>query len=246
MVGPAREEILREIQRCAAENNGVPLGIDRFEEATGIRVADWAGKYWARWGDAVTEAGLTPNAMTSQKLSDQELVALLAALARQLGRFPTSRELRLQRRADPAYPNEKVFWNRLGSQSEQVSRVAAYAAERDELADVHKLCLELLDQTKANADEEDASEPRGADGYVYLLRVGRNYKIGRASSFERRERELAIQLPERAERVHVIRTDDPVGIERYWHQRFAAQRRNGEWFALSANDVRAFKRRKFM
>ena len=246
MGGPAREEILREIQRCAAENNGVSLGIDRFEEATGIRVADWAGKYWARWGDAVTEAGLTPNGMTRQKLTDQELVALLATLAMQLGHFPTSRELRLQRRADPSYPNEKVFWNRLGGQSEQVARVAAYAVERQELADVHKLCLELLHHAERPANEENSSEPHGPDGYVYLLRVGRNYKIGRASSFERRERELAIQLPERAERVHIIRTDDPVGIERYWHQRFAPQRQNGEWFALSANDVRTFKRRKFM
>ena len=50
--------IIKEIRRTAEKNGGVPLGMITFYKATGIKIADWRGKLWLRWSDAVKEAGL--------------------------------------------------------------------------------------------------------------------------------------------------------------------------------------------
>lgn len=72
---------------------------------------------------------------------------------------------------------------------------------------------------------DESEEAGGRDGSVYLLKSGRNYKIGRAFALGRRGREIQLQLPERAVTVHVIQTDDPIGIETYWHKRFETSER---------------------
>jgi hypothetical protein len=99
---------------------------------------------------------------------------------------------------------------------------------------------------------EEAQEPTEDDGfkpqlgYVYLLASARKYKIGYSKAALSRTSVISNMSPEGGEIIHLIRTDDMRGIEAYWHNRFADKRRNGEWFILSAADVAAFKRRKFM
>lgn len=92
--------------------------------------------------------------------------------------------------------------------------------------------------------EDDTEAPQ--IGYVYLMKSGKHYKIGRSNAPGRRQYELAIQLPDPVVAVHTIKTDDPAGIEKYWHQRFGDRRKNGEWFELRREDVSAFRRRTFM
>ena len=81
---------------------------------------------------------------------------------------------------------------------------------------------------------------------VYLIKSGKYYKIGRSNSVGRRAYEIQLQLPERVKVVHEIKTDDPQGIEEYWHKRFSAKRKGGEWFSLNQEDLKAFRSRRTM
>ena len=66
------------------------------------------------------------------------------------------------------------------------------------------------------------------------------HKIGATTNILRREGELQLHVPGGIEPIHYLETDDPFGIEAYWHRRFEDRRENGEWFRLTSDDVAAF------
>jgi Meiotically up-regulated gene 113 len=238
-----KAHILREIKRTAEANGGEPLGQSRFEKETGVKKSDWYGKFWARWGDALREAGFIANQLRGA-IDQNELLEKYAKYVIELGRIPAGGDLRLKTRSDSQFPSHTVYENRFGTKLELIKQLVDYCRIRKEYGAVVGLCEGYVASDQSMTKE---SEPQNGDiGFVYLIKSGRFHKIGRANSAGRREYELAIQLPEKASTVHVIRTDDPSGIEAYWHNRFGSKRKNGEWFDLAAADIAAFKRRKFM
>jgi Meiotically up-regulated gene 113 len=238
-----KQHIIAEIKRTARENGGLPLGGERFLKETGIRQSDWIGKFWIRWSDALRDAGFEPNKKRTT-IDHAMLLEKLIALIRELGHFPVTAELKMKGTQDPTFPNHKTFFSRFGLKAQLVATVRAYCEARNGYEDVIGVCAVM-----ATGVGDSDQEVRGADsafGFVYLMKAGKNYKIGRSNSVGRREYELGILLPDPPTTVHKIKTDDPAGIEAYWHGRFAAKRMGGEWFELEASDVSAFKRRKFM
>lgn len=236
-----KADIIREIVRTAAENGGAPLGQKRFEQETGIGVSRWRGKHWARWSEAIAEAGFAPNERSAAH-ELQDLARHLANLTRRLGRLPTDAEVLLERRSNPSFPHRYSFRRHLGGCEAWADHLRDLARSDAAWADL----AALLPATPKEASADGSKTSGEADGAVYMLRLGKHYKIGKSYSVPRRHREIAIELPEKPDVVHVITTDDPSGIEAYWHRRFAEKRTNGEWFSLTREDVAAFRRRRFM
>ena len=240
-----KKHIMDEIDRTAKENNGVPLGMVKFERVTGIKKSDWYGIYWTKWSDAVKEAGYEPNKMTPA-YDPNVLIEHIISLIRERGKFPTSPELRLKARKTKGFPSSSTLLNRLGKKIEKVEKILNYCKGKDEYQDVIEICKGVLASSKKKEKEVDSEEAEPQFGYVYLMRSGRYYKIGRSDSVEKRKYEIGIKLPEELKVIHKIKTDDPIGIEAYWHKRFEDKAKRGEWFNLSISDVKAFRRRKFM
>ncbi|MFN0011614.1 MAG: GIY-YIG nuclease family protein [Phycisphaerales bacterium] len=239
----SKEQIVEEIKRSAAANGGVPPGWRKFRTETGIGEKDWLGKHWARWSEALRDAGFENNQF-NEPYSEDELLERYAKVTLDFGRLPTDRDIRFAVAKGARLPGGKTFAGKFGGKTRLIEKVREFCQSRPEYSQVVPLCEAYVPRDRDDA-EASAGES-GQIGFVYLMKSAKYYKIGKATLTARRHRELAIQMPERLILVHEIKTDDPFGIEAYWHNRFVERRRNGEWFELTAADVAAFKRRKFM
>ena len=237
---PDKGTILAEIRRLSERSGGRPPGQDVFAKATGIGAHHWKGVFWRRWSEAQAEAGLAPNKFGG-RTDDAFVLDHYLALVKRLDAVPVDADLRLARRRDPSFPSTDVF-RRLGDKRALLRRAVAFCEGRGDMVSVRDL---LLAEAGKPMPTQPACVPPKVAGYVYLIRSGKYYKIGRTNASGRRLRELAIQLPQKPRTIHVVETDDPEGIEGYWHRRFAAKRQDGEWFLLSEDDVRAFRWRKY-
>jgi Meiotically up-regulated gene 113 len=234
-----RDQVIEEIKRLAAENGGKAPGQELFENRTGIKRHEWEGKYWTRWSEALIEAGLSPNEF-GRKLDRSAVFEAFAGLIRELQRVPAKPEFVMRRRKDPSFPSYVSVLAQFESKAHMVSALKTWAQSKEGFADVVALLPSDVPRFEVTAMRTATKE-----GHVYLIKSGAYYKIGRGEELEKRVKQIRTALPDASSLEHSIRTDDPAGIEAYWHRRFEEKRANGEWFKLTLQDVAAFRRRRY-
>jgi len=232
-----REEILEEVRRTAKMNGGKPLGAVRFERVTGIGVSTWI-RYWPRFADLQREAGFQPNGMRVP-YEHGFLYEKLVEVIREIERFPSNRELLHRMYSKEDFPSPTAF-RKLGDRARIIHGLHGYCAAKPEHADVRELLSALLPHRA-----RPTTAPAESYGFVYMVEGHPGeYKIGHTNLVDRRVTQLAVKAAVAPTLVHEIKTDDPRGVEVYWHRRFRPKRMRGEWFKLDPPDVQAFKRWK--
>jgi hypothetical protein len=164
-----KEFILKEIKRTAEQNGGVPLGWRKFVQETGIRNADWLGKHWARWSDAIREAGHAPNQMT-QGYNESFLCERFIELTRELKRLPTNGDFLMKSRSDSAFPHAKTF-EKFGPKAKLVKAVLDHCRGRSGCEDIVLLCERYAPRSNDSSELPDLIPAE--IGQVYLMKSGR-------------------------------------------------------------------------
>lgn len=79
-------------------------------------------------------------------------------------------------------------------------------------------------------------------GFIYLLKSGVFYKIGKTTDLKKRFHQIKLQLPFSVELVRSCKVPDMNEMESHYHGAFSEQRRNGEWFELTDRQIQQFIR----
>ena len=195
-----RDHILSEIRRLAAVNGGQAPGQTLFARDTGITEHQWRGKFWARWGDALIDAGLEPNQWNSRLDSEDVLTSIIAA-CRHYGRVPTRDEFGIYRRSEPSLPSYEAIKRHFGRRADLIVALAKRAAEDETYADIAAM---LPDNPQPSPSPQQASQSKTQEGFVYLIKSGEFYKVGRSDDLERRVKEIRIAMPDKATLVHSV------------------------------------------
>ena len=236
-----KEQILAKLRVLAKEYGG-HISEDRFLKETGLSRRQFLGKYWVKWNDVLDDAGFQTKRFFTPKVDDDVIVKSFAGLIEKLGRWPTIYEQKIEHNVNELFPSEHVI-RRFKNEKSLPLAIEDYCESNNVFPLATKIARERRESEKTESQSVHHSP---IAGYVYMMKSGRRYKIGKTNSPSRRHREIKLDLPDPTTLVHAIETDDPTGIETYWHKRFDSKRvRDTEFFDLDASDVAAFKRRKY-
>ena len=139
-------------------------------------------------------------------------------------------------RADNPGARAQMKWCSVECKQHYKNR-AYYALHRDE--------VRARIARNKRAEHRAAIAPRATGstaGFVYVVRCDRYYKIGCTRNAKHRIARFETSYPHALTVVHVVRVSDMTRTEQTLHTRFADKRVKGEWFDLTASDLRVIAR----
>lgn len=244
----SKAQLIEHLQRVVRNNGGRPPGESRFYRESKLSKESLWDADIRSYGDLCELAGFPRNRLT-QPMTPDQLFEPLANLAAKLNRFPDHTDREMARRRDGGFPSYEAYRTAQHKNGPLEQQLLDWCRSRPE----HSTAVEIIQAHVARQDgrpQRARSGQRVVNGHVYLMRYGnsgRDYKLGMTEKVERRHAQISGMFPGDVRVIHVIDTDDPAGIERYWKRRFESKRvqDKDEIFRLLAEDIAAFKWRKY-
>jgi hypothetical protein len=229
------EQIIVRLKEAVDRNGGQPPSSRSFLKEAGLNQRDLIRAGWPTYGALLKSQGFQP-AVMKRGFTDDEVFRPLAELTVRLGHFPTQSEREVERHRNPAFPSSEAYLRR-GRRAMLEHALRAWCEATHDFS-------ELVPKLKQAAGAAQIPGPI-VKGYVYMLRdgnSGKRVKIGKESVEGARQAAAATWLGN-PRAIHRIATDDPDGIEEYWHERFkkAGKHVVRELFDLLPSDIAAFK-----
>lgn len=237
-----RKEYILDLYRKHVNVYGRVLGEREFRGQTGISRTYWRRRYWKRWSELQVDAGFAPN-QERMRIPDEVLLRHFADLALRLHRIPSNEDMFQRKQEDPSFPNPDTF-ARMAPRDELLLKLEAWCEGKPEFSEV----AAMLERRRIGrlGRWRDADRVRG---FVYLARrskpEGMTYEIGREIGAGKQLQQVATRMRCSPGTIHVIDTDDPEGIERYWRARFRRRRQGRRYFRLFPEDILAFRWRQY-
>jgi len=241
----SREDVLSKIKEWSRENGDSTPSEKVFFEYAGIGIHDLKKLGWSYYGALVKEAGLKPNKFDKTKYSKKNLTDLFINTIREENKWPTRGELDVKHYHNQNFPNYATFVNQLGLTGDIARSILDQVKYKKGFEDIEKICSLVAEKYKK---DEIGRNDHQTVGEVYMFKYvnqSQPIKVGRSNDSFRRGIELSAGAHDRLELIYNIKTDDPEGIEKYWHNRFRRFGREelaNEWFKLKPDDIKAFKR----
>jgi len=97
------------------------------------------GKFWARWGDVVSEAGIAPNELQG-RFWDKYILEKYALFVREIQKIPVAAELKLKTRQDKSFPSHNVF-GCFGGKQAMIEKLIEFCESAEGLDEVLAIAL---------------------------------------------------------------------------------------------------------
>jgi hypothetical protein len=227
-------EILNTIKKAAADNGGKCPTLRNFIQTTGIKERMWLGKYWARWSDAVKEAGVTPSHIIIS-YDASYLLQKITELILEIKKFPTGPEISLKRNSDKTYPSDNCFFYSFGGKRLLIKEILRYCNDKPELRQVSGICLAEYNRLY------QPKEKKAEVFFVYILSKSEKYQLVISDKFI-----IPDEFPKKLPGCSCYRqfqSRETEIIIATWQNDFADKQDGNNWYKLTREDLKLFERK---